>query len=53
MESETLMEGDFKNIHLTSNYVFFSDFEDTNTYYSEIGNSKSVSIFSPPDLTKK
>jgi hypothetical protein len=51
--STTLLEGDFKNIHLTGKYVFFTDFEDTNTYYTEIGNSKYLSTFNPPDLSKK
>ncbi len=30
--TETIMDGNYKNIHVTSQYVFFRDYDETNTY---------------------
>lgn len=32
MTTETIIDGNYKNIHVTSNYVFFRDFNETNIY---------------------
>jgi hypothetical protein len=32
MITETIIDGNYKNIHVTSNYIFFRDFNETNTY---------------------
>lgn len=32
LETETILDGNYKNIHVTSNYVFFRDYEEANTY---------------------
>ncbi len=45
-----LMDGNFKQIHVTTNYVFFKDFDNTNTYVLSTGASKEISTFNPPDL---
>ncbi|CRZ33827.1 uncharacterized protein DUF5050 [Herbinix hemicellulosilytica] len=47
---EILMEGHFKQIHVTENYVFFKDMDNTNTYIIPADGKAKVSIFNPPDL---
>ena len=32
MDSETILDGNYKNIHVTSNYIFFRDFNETKNY---------------------
>ncbi len=49
-KNDILMEGDFKQIHVTTNYVFFKDFDNTNTYILGTGANKDISTFNPPDL---
>lgn len=49
-KNDTLMDGDYKQIHVTTNYVFFKDFDNTNTYIIGTGAGKSISTFNPPDL---
>ena len=49
---ETLLEGNYKQIHITSNYVFFKDFDNTNTYVMDPDGIADVSIFNPPNLNK-
>lgn len=45
--TSTLMDGDYKWIHITSNYVFFRDYGDTTTYaYNRL--SGELSTFHPP-----
>lgn len=48
MTSTTILEGDYSQIHVTSNYVFFSDFNETTVYAYATDNSGSLSIFNPP-----
>ncbi|MBP1755538.1 MAG: hypothetical protein H6Q59_1936 [Firmicutes bacterium] len=48
--NETLLEGDYKQIHITSNYVFFKDFDNTNTYIMDPNGIADVSTFNPPNL---
>lgn len=45
----TLIDGNFKQIHVTSKYVFFRDFADTTTYAYELADG-SLSTFHPPVL---
>lgn len=47
--SETLMEGDYKQIHVTDKYVFFKDFDNTNTYILESDGIANISTFNPPN----
>ena len=49
-KNDFLMDGDFKQIHVTTNYVFFKDFDNTNTYILGTGAGKKISTFNPPDL---
>ncbi len=49
-KNDFLMDGDFKQIHVTTNYVFFKDFDNTNTYIIGTGAGKKISTFNPPDL---
>ena len=50
MESKDLMKGNFKQIHVTTNYVFFKDYENTNTFILPADGSPDVSTFNPPQL---
>ncbi len=49
-KNDFLMDGNFKQIHVTTNYVFFKDFDNTNTYILGTGAGKDISTFNPPDL---
>lgn len=51
LESETLLEGNYKQIHVTSNYVFFKDFEDTTTFVILADGLTKVGTFNPPNLS--
>lgn len=48
MTSTTILEGNFSQIHVTSNYVFFTDFAETTVYAYTTDNSGLLSIFNPP-----
>jgi hypothetical protein len=50
MESKTLSKGNYKQIHVTKNYVFFKNFDNSTTYYVSAEGSAQVSIFNPPHL---
>jgi hypothetical protein len=50
MESETLLDGNYKQIHVTDNYVFFKDYENTNTYIMSADGSSDINTFNPPNL---
>jgi len=50
--SNTIMTGNYKEIHITSNFVFFNIFSDDCTYYLPVGSSKNVTTFNPPNLSK-
>lgn len=52
MEQETLLEGNYKQIHVTDNYVFFKDFDDSRTYVLSADGSSKLGIFDPPNLSK-
>lgn len=49
MTLETIVEGNYNNIHVTSNYVFFRDFNKTITYAYQPKNGE-VSTFRAPVL---
>ena len=53
MEDELLMKGNYKQINVTDNYVFFNDFDNTNTYVVSAEGGKTVNIFEAPQLTNK
>lgn len=48
MTSTTILEGDFGQIHVTSNYVFFTDFAETTVYAYATDDSGALSMFNPP-----
>jgi hypothetical protein len=50
MEEETLSLGNYKQIHVTEDYVFFKDFDNTKTYIVSADGESKVSIFDPPNL---
>lgn len=45
--TETIMDGNYKNIHVTSKYVFFRDYDETNTYAYN-SSSGELEIFKAP-----
>lgn len=51
-ESEKLLDGDYKQIHVTDNYVFFRDFEDTTTFVIPADGVAKVGTFNPPNLSE-
>lgn len=53
MEQETLLEGYYKQIHVTDNYVFFKDFDNTHTYVLSADGSSKLGTFDPPDLDEE
>ena len=53
MEEDLLMEGNFKQINVTDNYVFFNDFDGTNTYVVSADGSPKATIFEAPSLKSK
>ncbi len=53
MEHETLLEGYYKQIHVTDNYVFFKDFDNTHTYVLSADGSSKLGTFDPPDLDEE
>jgi hypothetical protein len=48
MESATIMEGDYKQIHVTDQFVFFKDFNNKNTYIVQADKGLDVNTFNPP-----
>lgn len=52
-EETTLKEGDYKNINIAGNHVFFTDFEGNKAYYVTAGVGKMISRFNPPVRKKK
>jgi len=51
MKEEKILDGNYKQIHVTENYVFFKDFDSTNTYIMSADGVNDVSTFNPPDLS--
>ncbi len=48
--SETLLTGNYKQIHITDRYVFFKDYDNTNTYIMTPGGIADINTFNPPNL---
>ncbi|MDD5934353.1 MAG: DUF5050 domain-containing protein [Clostridiales bacterium] len=46
--SEIIINGNYKNIHVTSKYIFFRDFDETHTYAYE-PTSGNLEVFSPSE----
>lgn len=53
METEVLMNGYFKQIHVTNSFVFFKDFNNINTYILNADGSSKLSTFNPPNLSQQ
>lgn len=53
LQAETLLEGNYKQIHVTDRYVFFKDFDNTNTYAVSAEGSSDISLFEPPVITEE
>lgn len=49
-ENEVLLDGYYKQIHVTENYVFFKDFNNENTYIVSADGSSKLGTFNPPKL---
>ncbi|NLJ96880.1 MAG: DUF5050 domain-containing protein [Clostridiales bacterium] len=52
MESQVLLDGHFKQIHVTDNFVFFKDFDNRNTYVISADGSLELGTFNPPNLNE-
>lgn len=52
MTSEVLLDGHFKQIHVTEDYVFFKDFDNKNTYTVSSDGSAKLGTFNPPNLSE-
>ena len=52
MDTEILLDGYYKQIHVTDNYVFFKDFDNTNVYVVSSDGSSKLSTFNPPNLNE-
>ncbi len=48
MSEETLIMGDFKQIHVTDKYVFFKDYNNKNTYILTADGTGKLNTFHPP-----
>lgn len=53
MEHETLLDGYYKQIHVTDNYVFFKDFDNTYTYVQTADGALNLGTFDPPNLSEE
>lgn len=52
MKDELLIKGNYKQINVTENYVFFKDFDNTKTYVVEADGTSDVNVFDPPGSEK-
>jgi len=55
LESTNILDGNYKQISITNNYVFFNSFDNSATYVINTKHSNVISptIFSPPNLSLK
>jgi hypothetical protein len=53
MEEELVLKGNFKQINVTDYYVFFRDFDNTNTYVVVADGTTDINIFDPSETEKK
>lgn len=49
--TETIIDGNYKNIHITSSYVFFRDYTETNTY-AYTPTTGELRIFNAPVISE-
>lgn len=47
MKTEQLLAGNYKQLHVTDNYLFFKDFDNTNTYVVNADGINDVNVFDP------
>lgn len=52
-ESNTIMVGNYKELHIAGNYLFFNDFDNNMTYYIPVGSSTNAALLDPPNQSKK
>lgn len=50
-ETQDIKYGNYKNINIAGDYVFFMDFEEKEAYYMNAGIDNTFSVFNPPKLT--
>lgn len=50
MTTEVLLSGHYKQIHVTENYVFFKEFNNSYTYIISADGNPTLSTFNPPVL---
>lgn len=53
MQSEVILKGHYKQIHVTEKYVFFKDFDNINTYQISADGRPNPEIFNPPNLSNE
>lgn len=53
MQSETLLNGNYKQIHVTDSYVFFKDFDNKHTYVLSADGSSKLGTFDPPGKSEE
>lgn len=49
LEAEVLIDGYYKQIHVTDKFVFFKDYDSTNTYILSADGKAKLGIFNPPE----
>ncbi|ROR28151.1 uncharacterized protein DUF5050 [Mobilisporobacter senegalensis] len=49
---ESIISGNYNNINITSNFVFFQEFRSDNIFYLPVGEKETLSTFNPPVLKK-
>ena len=52
MEQVLLLKGNYKNINVTENYVFFQSFDNAETYAVRADGSLEVNLFEAPSLSE-
>ena len=53
LATELLLPGDYKQIHVTSSYVFFKDYDNSNTYVIAADGINDVNLFDPEAAVSK
>lgn len=52
-EADVLLDGRYKQIHVTDQYVFFKDSDNTYTYILPADGNAKLSVFNPPNLSEE
>ena len=50
MEQDIVLEGDYKQLHITDKYLFFTSFDDLETYAYSHDGTNTLNLFNPPVL---